>query len=49
MGQAAAGCEETLPELAEAVAAVTGDRVAEAAAALRPDTIYFLRGREDRP
>ena len=49
MGQAVAGDRETLPELEAAIAAVTEERVAAAASALRPDTIYFLRGREDQP
>ena len=46
MGQAATGGDESLPLLLEAVAAVTEERVRQAAACVRPDTIYFLRGKE---
>ena len=45
MGQAATGGSETLEGLAQDLHAVTGERVRAAAAALRPDTIYFLTGR----
>ena len=44
--QAVSGSKETLPELMEAVEAVTPERVMEAARAIRPDTIYFLKGKE---
>ena len=46
MGQAAAGGSETIPGLLEEVRAVTPDRIREAAAAVKPDTIYFLKGKE---
>ncbi len=46
MGQAAAGGEETIPGLLEAVRQVTPERIRAAAGAVRPDTVYFLRGRE---
>lgn len=45
MGQAATGGSETLEGLAQDLHTVTGERVRAAAAALRPDTIYFLTGR----
>ncbi len=40
---------ESLEELKAGIAAVTREQVMEAAAAVRPDTIYFLRGKEARP
>ena len=43
MGQAAIGSDESLPLLLEAV---TEERVRQAAACVRPDTIYFLKGKE---
>lgn len=46
MGQAAVGGDESIPLLLEAVAAVTPERVQEAAACLKSDTIYFLKGKE---
>ncbi len=46
MGQAAAGGEETIPGLLEDVRQVTPERIRAAAGAVRPDTVYFLRGRE---
>ena len=48
MGQAAAGTGETVPGLIADIQAVTPERIREAAGAVRPDTIYFLRGREER-
>lgn len=48
MGQAATGSQETIPDLIEAIQAVTPDRIQEAARAVQPDTIYFLKGREER-
>lgn len=44
--QAVSGSKETLGQLMEAVEAVTPERVMEAAKAIRPDTIYFLKGKE---
>ena len=44
--QAVSGSKETLPELMEAVQAVTPERIMAAAKAVRPDTIYFLKGKE---
>lgn len=46
MGQAAINSDESLPLLLEAVTAVTEERVRQAAACVRPDTIYFLKGKE---
>ena len=46
MGQAAIGSDESLPLLLEAVSSVTEERVRQAAACVRPDTIYFLKGKE---
>lgn len=46
MGQAAAGSDETIPGLIAALQAVTGERIREAAGAVKPDTIYFLKGKE---
>ena len=36
----------TLEELKEGILPVTRERVMAAAAAVQPDTVYFLRGRE---
>ena len=36
----------TLEELTEGILSVTKERVMEAAAAVRPDTVYFLKGKE---
>ena len=46
MGQMAAGSDETLPGLMDAISAVTPESIREAAEAVRPDTIYFLKGKE---
>jgi len=48
MGQAAAGTAETLTGLMEELRGVTRERVMAAAKAVRPDTIYFLTGKEAR-
>ena len=48
MGQAAAGGDETIPGLIAAIQAVTPERIREAAEAVKPDTIYFLKGKEER-
>ena len=48
MGQAATGGDETIPGLIAAIQTVTPDRVQEAAEAVKPDTIYFLKGKEER-
>lgn len=45
VGQAATDSEETIPGLMAALEAVTPERIREAAAHVRPDTIYFLKGR----
>ena len=47
MGQAVAGSDETLYGLMDAIRAVTPEKVMEAARALEPDTIYFLKGKEE--
>lgn len=46
MGQAAAGSDETIPGLIAALAEVTPERVQAAAESVKPDTIYFLKGKE---
>lgn len=46
MGQAAAGTDETIPGLIAALKGVTPERIQEAARAVKPDTIYFLKGKE---
>jgi len=46
MGQAATDSEETIPGLMAALEAVTAERIREAASRVRPDTVYFLKGRE---
>ena len=49
LGQAAVGGHETPAEIARSLEAVTKERIMDAAASVRPDTVYFLRGRgEDR-
>lgn len=48
MGQMATGSDETIPGLMAALEAVTEDRVRQAAACVRPDTIYFLKGKEGK-
>lgn len=46
MGQMATDSDETIPGLMAALESVTEDRIRQAAACVRPDTIYFLKGRE---
>ena len=46
MGQADAGSDETIPGLIAALAEVTPERVRAAAESVKPDTIYFLKGKE---
>ena len=46
MGQAATDGDETIPGLIAALREVTGERIQEAARAVKTDTIYFLKGRE---
>ena len=46
VGQAAINSDESVPLLLEAVSGVTEERVRQAAACVRPDTIYFLKGKE---
>lgn len=46
MGQIATGGEETLPGLLAAIKTVTPDRIRDAAACMKLDTIYFLKGKE---
>ena len=46
MGQAATDSDETIPGLMAALEAVTDERIRAAAACVRPDTIYFLKGKE---
>lgn len=48
MGQTVFGGGETIGELIAAILAVTPERIREAAAAVKPDTIYFLKGKEAR-
>ena len=47
MGQMATGSDETLPGIMAALDAVTPERIMEAAASVKLDTIYFLKGKED--
>ena len=49
MGQAAAGTDETIPGLTAAIRAVTPERIQEAAQSVKPDTIYFLKAKEECP
>ena len=46
LGQAAVGGDETLEGLSAALRKVTPQRIRDAAAAVKPDTIYFLKGKE---
>jgi len=46
MGQAAAGLDETIPDLIAALQAVTPEQIQMAAQCVKPDTIYFLKGKE---
>ncbi len=46
MGQIATNGEETVQGLLAAIEEVTPERIREAAACVKPDTIYFLRGKE---
>lgn len=48
MGQAASGGDETIPGLIQAIQGVTPERIRRAAAEVGLDTIYFLKGREER-
>lgn len=47
LGQIAAGVEETPEELAAALDQVTKERIVAAAQTVKPDTVYFLRGKEE--
>ena len=47
LGQIAAGVEETPEELAAALEQVTKERIMAAAQTVKPDTVYFLRGKEE--
>lgn len=47
LGQIAAGVEETPEELAAALEQVTKERIVAAAQTVKPDTVYFLRGKEE--
>ena len=46
LGQAATGRSESPEDLAEQVRAVTPDRIRQAMAAVKLDTVYFLQGKE---
>ena len=46
LGLAAVGGDETLEGLSAALGEVTPQRVRDAAAAVKPDMIYFLKGKE---
>jgi len=46
MGQLATNGEETVQGLLSAMEAVTPERIREAANTVKPDTIYFLKGKE---
>ena len=47
MGQIATGQDQELESLLEAALQVTPERIMAAARSVRPDTIYFLTGKED--
>ena len=47
LGQIAAGAEETPEELAAALEQVTKERIVAAAQTVKPDMVYFLRGKEE--
>ena len=47
LGQIASGVEETPEELAAALEQVTKERIMAAAQTVRPDTVYFLSGKEE--
>jgi len=47
MGQLATDGVETVQGLLAAIPLVTPERIRAAAESVRPDTIYFLRGKED--
>lgn len=47
LGQAAAGLDTGVEELAERFASITREQVAAAAQRLELDTVYFLKGQED--
>ena len=47
LGQIAAGVEETPEELAAALEQVTKERIVAAAQTVKPDTVYFLRVKEE--
>ena len=47
LGQAAAGLDTGVEELAGRLASVTREQVAAAARRLELDTVYFLKGQED--
>ena len=49
MGQAVSGLDETVPGFISAIRDVTPERIRETARAVKPDTIYFLKGKEERP
>ena len=46
LSQAASGSDETLEGLSAALRAVTPQRIRDAAQAVKPDTLYFLKGKE---
>ena len=48
ISKAVVGSSETISELMEGIETVTGERIQEAAKAVRPDTVYFLKGKEGR-
>ena len=47
LGQIASGVQETPEELAAALEQVTKERIVAAARTVKPDTVYFLRGKEE--
>ena len=48
MGQAATDSAESIENLLSGIQSVTPGQIMEAAAAVRPDTVYFLKGKEGR-
>ena len=47
LGQIASGATETPEELAASLQQVTKERIVAAARTVTPDTVYFLRGKEE--
>ena len=46
LGQTATGRDESPEELADQVRGVTLERILQAMSTVKPDTVYFLQGKE---